>query len=93
MIISHKYVRPTALSLGIVPSGRYDLYLGYFRLNNPEKSVHSGSKAIYFVYFRWFRFGKRAARPLFCLYGWFDSYDRVLLDKNVLGAGADILFF
>ena len=22
--------------------------------------------------------------------GWFDSYDRVLLDKNVLGAGADI---
>jgi hypothetical protein len=25
------------------------------------------------------------------LQGWFDSYDRVLLDKNVLGAGADIL--
>jgi serine/threonine protein kinase len=28
-----------ALSPGIVPSGRYDLYLGYFRLNNPEWSI------------------------------------------------------
>ncbi len=24
------------------------------------------------------------------LYGWFDSYGRVLFDKNALGAGADI---
>jgi hypothetical protein len=36
------WVKTTALSPGIVPSGSHDLYLGYFRLNNPEKSVPSG---------------------------------------------------
>jgi hypothetical protein len=54
---NHHLVSP-ALSQGIVPSGRYDLYLGYFRLNNPEKPVPSGRLFLPLVPQLWQRDGR-----------------------------------